>query len=165
MSDVVEELVRRNRAYAATFVPGEQPRIPARGLAVVACMDARLDVYAALGLEVGDAHVIRNAGAAVTDDVIRSLAVSQRLLNTRDVVLVGHTDCGMAAFSDDSLKDAIEAEAGVRPPFSFETFEDPEEAIRRGIRSVRSSPFLPHRDPVRGFVYDVATGLLREVTA
>ena len=159
-----DDLLANNRRFADSFDQGEAPGRPARGVAVVACMDARLDPAAALGLQPGDAHVIRNAGGSVTDDAIRSLLVSQRLLGTREVVLIHHTGCGMTSFSETALKDEIEAETGVRPAFALETFDDVEADVRASMARVRSSPFLPHRDAVRGFVYDVATGALREVT-
>ena len=126
-------------------------------------MDARLDVYQSLGLDPGDAHVIRNAGGVVTDDAVRSLVISQRLLGTREIMLVHHTDCGMQTFSDDELKDAVEADTGRRPPFSFEPFDDLEQDVRDSIARLRASPFLPHRDCIRGFIYDCATGRLNEV--
>ena len=126
-------------------------------------MDARLDVYRVLGLEPGDAHVIRNAGGAVTDDAIRSLVISQRLLGTREIMLIHHTDCGMQTFTDDELKGAIEADTGLRPPFAFEAFGDLEQDVRQSIARIQASPFIPHRDRVRGFVYDCASGRLSEV--
>ncbi len=137
---------------------------PKLGLAVVACMDARLNVYGALGLKEGEAHVIRNAGGVVSDDAIRSLVISQRLLHTRAVLLIHHTDCGMTTFRDDDLKDAIEAETGLRPSFAFEAFGEPEQDVRQSISRIKTSPFIPVKDEVRGFVYDCATGLLHEVS-
>jgi carbonic anhydrase len=136
---------------------------PSRHVAVVACMDARLDVYRLLGLQVGEAHVVRNAGGVVTDDVIRSLAISQRLLGTTEIVLLHHTDCGMLTFADDDFRRQIEAETGIRPTWSAETFSDPEGDVRQSLARIAASPFLPHKESVRGFVVDVATGRLREV--
>ncbi len=140
------------------------PARPATGIAVVACMDARLDVYSALGLADGDAHVIRNAGGVVTDDVIRSLIISQRLLGTTEVMLIHHTDCGMMSFTDDEVKNQIEAETGRRPPFPLGAFPDLEASVRESIKLIQDSPYLPDRDTVRGFIYDVDTGHLHEVT-
>ncbi|MGD1033089.1 MAG: carbonic anhydrase [Candidatus Dormibacteria bacterium] len=164
---VIDEVVDGNAAFASGFEPAaaDLHAAPVRGLAVLACMDARLDVHALLGLRPGDAHVIRNAGGVVTDDAIRSLVISQRLLGTRAVVLVHHTDCGMLGFRDDELKDRIEEESGVRPPFAFGAFTDLEADLRQSMARITSSPFLPHRDQVRGFVYDVRTGRLTEVAA
>ncbi len=161
---VTDELLTANAAYAADFT-GPLPLPPARHLAVVACMDARLDVYRLLGLAEGEAHVIRNAGGAVTDDVIRSLAISQRLLGTREIVLLHHTDCGMLTFTDDAFKADIEAETGIRPPWAAEAFGDLAADVRQSLARVRATPFVPHTDAVRGFVVDVATGRLTEVTA
>ncbi|HEU5003408.1 MAG TPA: carbonic anhydrase [Actinomycetota bacterium] len=159
----IDDLLRNNDAFARTFGAPGAPGRPARGLAVVACMDARLDVYRILGLQEGDAHVIRNAGGAVTEDAIRSLVISQRLLGTREIVLIHHTDCGMLGFRDDELKDAIAAETGIRPPFALESFVDLEADVRQSIARIRACPFLPHAD-ARGFIYDVGTGRLAEVT-
>ena len=161
---VTDELLPANAAYAADFT-GPLPLPPARHLAVVACMDARLDVYRLLGLAEGEAHVIRNAGGAVTDDVIRSLAISQRLLGTREIVLLHHTDCGMLTFTDDAFRADIEAETGIRPPWAAEAFGDLAADVRQSLARVRATPFVPHTDAVRGFVVDVATGRLTEVTA
>jgi carbonic anhydrase len=161
---VTDELLRNNAEFASSFSNGDLPMPPSRNLAVVACMDARLNVYALLGLREGEAHVIRNAGGVVSEDAIRSLAISQRLLGTREVVLVHHTDCGMLTFTDDQLKADIEAETGVRPHFALEAFSDLERDIRQSIARIKASPFVPHRDAVRGFVYDVRTGALQEVT-
>jgi carbonic anhydrase len=158
-----DELLRNNEEYARAFDKGDLPVPPSRRVAVVACMDARLDVYRMLGLEEGEAHVIRNAGGVVTDDVIRSLTISQRLLGTREVVLIHHTDCGMVTFTDDALKAQIQQETGIRPSFSFEAFPDLEEDVRQSVRRIQASPFVPHKDNVRGFVYEVETGRLREV--
>lgn len=160
---VTDELLRNNERYAGSFQKGGLPLPPAKGVAVVACMDARLDLHELLGLDEGDAHVIRNAGGAVTEDAIRSLVISQRLLGTREIILIHHTDCGMLTFTDESLKRDILAQTGMRPPFALEPFSDLDEDVRQSIARIRSSPFVPHRDDVRGFVYDVRTGRLREV--
>ena len=160
---VTEELLKNNDAYARTFTKGSLPLPPGKRIAVVACMDARLDTHRLLGLEEGDAHLIRNAGGAVTDDVIRSLTISQRLLGTREIVLIHHTDCGMLTFKDDELKSAILADTGIRPPFALEAFPDIAGDVRQSIARIKSSPFVPHKDAVRGFIYDVRTGRLSEV--
>jgi len=160
---VTDELVANNQRYAETF-DGPLPLPPARGVAVVACMDARINVYAILGLAEGEAHVIRNAGGAVTDDVIRSLAISQRLLGTREIVLIHHTECGMLTFTDDEFKAAIQEDTGIRPPWAAEAFGDLDTDVRQSIARIKASPFVPHRDAVRGFVFDVATGKLGEVS-
>jgi carbonic anhydrase len=162
---VTDELLQRNDAYARSFDHGDLPLPPATRVAVVACMDARLHPYGLLGLREGDAHVIRNAGGVVSDDVIRSLLLSQRLLGTREIVLIHHTDCGMLTFRDDDVKGAIEAETGLRPPFALEAFGDLDQDVRQSIARIKASPFIPHKDSVRGFVYDVTNGKLREVTA
>jgi carbonic anhydrase len=159
-----DELLRNNAEFASAFTDGDLPMPPSRNLAVVACMDARLNVYALLGLGPGEAHVIRNAGGVVSEDVIRSLAISQRLLGTREVILVHHTDCGMLTFTDDQVKADIEAETGVRPPFALEAFSDLERDVRQSIARIKASPFVPSKDSVRGFVYDVRSGRLQEVT-
>ena len=151
--------MRESRAVSAHDLSGT----PAKKLAVVACMDARLDPSSILGLELGDAHVIRNAGGVVTDDEIRSLAISQRLLGTEDVVLIHHTDCGMLKFDGEEFTRALREETGVEPSWSAETFEDLEEDVRESIQRIKSSPFIPHKDSIRGFVYDVHTGRLEEV--
>ena len=161
---VTDEMLENNAAYAGSFDKGDLPLPPARGVAVVACMDARLDVHKILGLEEGDAHVIRNAGGVITDDEIRSLTISQRLLGTREIVLIHHTDCGMLTFSDDDLKAQIHEEVGLKPHFSMESFSDLEEDLRQSMARVNASPFVPHKESVRGFVYEVETGRLREVT-
>ena len=158
-----DELLANNDAYAAVF-GGLLPLPPARQLAVVACMDARLNVYGLLGLQEGEAHVIRNAGGAVTDDTIRSLAISQRLLGTREIILIHHTECGMLTFTDDGFKAAIEEETGIRPPWAAEAFSDLDEDVRQSINRIKASPFIPVKDSVRGFVFDVSTGKLREVS-
>lgn len=162
---VTDDLVGRAAQYARGFDKGDLPMPPGRKVAVVACMDARVNPYGLFGLVEGDAHVIRNAGGAVTEDVIRSLAISQRLLGTEEVVLVHHSDCGMLTFSDDEFRKAIEAETGIRPTWSAEAFSDPGQDVRQSIARVRSSPFLPKGTSVRGFIYDVDDGSLREVTA
>ena len=159
---VTDELLRNNEAYAQSFKKGDLPLPPARGVAVVACMDARLDVHKILGLEEGDAHVIRNAGGVITDDEIRSLAISQRLLGTREIILIHHTDCGMLTFSDDELKQQIQEDVGIKPHFSMESFSDLEEDVRQSIARIQASPFVSHKESVRGFVYEVETGRLRE---
>ena len=158
-----DELLKNNEQYAAGFDKGGLPLPPGRHVAVVACMDARLNLYGILGLGEGDAHVIRNAGGVVTDDVIRSLTISQRLLGTREVILVHHTECGMLTFKDDDVKAQIQADVGIRPPFALEAFPDLDEDVRQSIARIKASPFIPHKEAVRGFVYDVKTGRLREV--
>ena len=155
--------VERNAGYTQGFDKGHLQAPPARRAAVVACMDARMDTARLLGLEEGDAHVIRNAGGVVTDDVLRSLLISQRLLGTTEVMLVQHTGCGMLTFRDDEVKDAVEAETGLRPPFALEAFADLEDNVRQSIRRIEACPFLPVKDSIRGFVYEVETGRLREV--
>lgn len=159
---VTDELLANNKRYAETF-SGPLPLPPSRGIAVVACMDARLDVYRALGLSEGEAHVIRNAGGVVTDDVVRSLTISQRLLGTREVVLVHHTDCGMLTFADDDFRQQIQAETGIEPAWAAEAFDNLEADVRQCLARIRTSPFIPYTDAVRGFVFDVATGRLTEV--
>src|ERR1044071_3546070 len=151
---VTDELVRNNDSYAGSFKKGDLPLPPAKKLAVVACMDARLDVHKILGLQEGDAHVIRNAGGAVTDDTIRSLAISQRLLGTKEIILIHHTDCGMLTFSDEELKGTIEKETGIRPAFALEAFSDLDDDVRQSIARIKASPFVPNKENVRGFVYD-----------
>ncbi len=160
---VTDDLLRNNEEYARSFDKGDLPLPPARGVAVVACMDARLDVHKILGLEEGDAHVIRNAGGVITDDEIRSLMISQRLLGTREIILIHHTNCGMLTFTDEELKQQIQEEAGIKPHFAIETFSDLEEDVRQSIARIKASPFIPYKDSVRGFVYEVETGRLREV--
>ncbi|MBP2338502.1 carbonic anhydrase [Saccharothrix coeruleofusca] len=159
---VTDELLANNAAYAARF-SGPLPLPPSKHVAVVACMDARLDVYRALGLNEGEAHVIRNAGGVVTEDEIRSLAISQRLLGTREIILIHHTDCGMLTFTDDEFKRSIQDEVGVKPPWAAEAFSDVEEDVRQSVARILNSPFVPVKDSVRGFVFDVATGKLNEV--
>lgn len=160
---MTDELVDRNKEYAARFHAGGRATEPALRVAVVACMDSRLDVFAALGLRVGDAHVIRNAGGVVTDDVIRSLVLSQRLLGTREVVLVHHTRCGLASATDDELREMLREATGSEPEFAFETFTDVDDSVRRSIRRLHASPFLAEKGGIRGFVFDVDSGALREV--
>jgi carbonic anhydrase len=159
-----DQLLQQNQAYANGFTKGHLSHRPARPVAIVTCMDCRLDVHRALGLEEGEVHVIRNAGGVVTEDVIRSLLISQRLLGTREVLVIHHTNCGMLTFSDDGLKRQIEADTGLRPPFALEAFPDLDGDVRQSMARIEASPFVPHRDQVRGFVYDVGTGRLREVT-
>jgi len=161
---VTDELLTDNRAYAQGFSESGLPMPPSRKVAVVACMDARLDVYRLLGLKLGEAHVIRNAGGVVTDDVVRSLVISQHLLGTEEIVLIHHTDCGMLTFKDDPVKQEIEANTGLRPPFALESFPDPEEDVRQSLARIGASPYIPKKDVVRGFVYDVNSGRLNEVT-
>jgi carbonic anhydrase len=159
---VTDDLLANNAEYAASF-SGPLPMPPARGVAVLACMDARLDVYRLLGLHEGEAHVIRNAGGVVTDDAIRSLTISQRLLGTTEIVLVHHTDCGMLTFTDDAFKADIHSDTGIKPHWSAEAFSDLETDVRQSIARIKASPFVPNKDSVRGFVFDVATGKLTEV--
>jgi carbonic anhydrase len=161
---VTDELLRNNEAYVASFQHGDLPLPPGKKLAVVACMDARLDVHAILGLAPGDAHVIRNAGGVVTDDEIRSLAISQRLLGTEEIILIHHTDCGMLTFTDDEFKRSIQDETGVKPEWAAESFPDLDEDVRQSIARIAASPFVPRKDAIRGFVYEVESGRLREVT-
>lgn len=161
---VTEDYLAKNAQYASTF-QGPLPMPPAKHVAVVACMDARLDVYRALGLNEGEAHVIRNAGGVVTDDVIRSLAISQRLLGTREIILIHHTDCGMLTFTDDDFKRTIQEETGVKPPWAAEAFPDVAEDVRQSLRRIENSPFVTKHESARGFVFDVATGKLQEITA
>ncbi len=159
-----DELLANNEAYAEGFDKGDLPLPPARKMAIVTCMDARLSPYVMLGLNEGDAHVIRNAGGVVTDDEIRSLAISQRLLGTEEIMLIHHTDCGMLTFTDDDFKAQIQEDTGIKPPWAAESFPDLDENVRQSIARVKASPFIPHKDNVRGFVYEVETGKLREVT-
>ena len=162
---VIDQLLENNSRYADGFDKGDLPLPPACNLAVVACMDARLDVHKILGISEGDAHVIRNAGGVVSDDAIRSLVISQRLLGTTAIVLIHHTDCGMLTFRDDDVKDAIEADTGLRPSFSMEAFGNLEQDVRQSISRIQANPFIPNKDQVRGFVYDCATGRLNEVSS
>jgi carbonic anhydrase len=160
---LTDELLENAQRFADGFDQGELPMPPAKHVAVVACMDARLNPQATLGLGLGDAHVIRNAGGVVTDDVIRSLAISQRLLGTTEIVLVHHTDCGMLTFRDDEVKNQIAADTGIRPPFALEAFADVDDDVRQSIARIQASPFVSHKT-VRGFVYEVEKGTLREVS-
>jgi len=157
-----DEYLRNNAAYAEAFT-GPLPLPPAKGTAVVACMDARLNVCAVLGLHEGESHVIRNAGGVVTDDEIRSLAISQRLLGTTEIILIHHTDCGMLTFTDDAFKRSIQEETGIKPAWAAEAFSNLEEDVRQSKARILASPFIPHKESVRGFVFDVATGKLIEV--
>src|SRR5580704_14667676 len=159
-----DSLLKNNEAYADSFKKGHLPIPPSRKIAVLACMDARLDVHKILGLEEGEAHVIRNAGGVATEDAIRSLVISQRLLGTEEIILIHHTDCGMLTFKDDDLKKKIETETGIRPQFSFEAFPSLEGDVIEQIARIKTSPFVPRKDKIRGFVYDVKTGRLREVS-
>jgi len=160
---VIDDFLANNEAYAGDFSKGSLPMPPEKQIAVVVCMDARLETGVLLGLFEGDAHVIRNAGGVVTDDVIRSLTISQRLLGTREVMLIHHTDCGMLTFTDADLNQQILDETGIKPPFALEAFSDVEADVRQSVARVKASPFVPHTDQVRGFVYDVASGKLSEV--
>lgn len=161
--DGIDELVANNEAFAASLPDMHLDVRPTRRLAIVTCMDSRLDVFAALGLKDGEAHILRNAGGVITDDVIRSLAVSQRRLGTRAVLLIHHTDCGMQTLTDDGFRAELQEATGVAPPFAIESFTDVDADVRQSILRVRRSDFLPHRDIVRGFVYDVDTHALREI--
>ncbi|MEV0360512.1 carbonic anhydrase [Nocardia sp. NPDC050697] len=159
---VTDQLLENNAAYAATFT-GPLPLPPAKGVAVLACMDARINVYGVLGLNEGEAHVIRNAGGVVTADEIRSLAISQRLLGTREIILIHHTDCGMLTFTDDDFKKSIQDEVGIKPEWAAEAFGDLDADVRQSIARIKASPYVPHKDSIRGFVFDVASGKLNEV--
>ena len=161
---VTDELLRNAEQYADDFDKGDLPLPPAKKVAVVACMDARLDPQKVLGLGEGDAHVIRNAGGVVTDDEIRSLAISQRLLGTQEILLIHHTDCGMLTFTDDEFKRTVQDDTGIKPEWAAESFKDLDEDVRQSIARIQASPFIPRKDSVRGFVYDVTTGRLREVS-
>jgi carbonic anhydrase len=161
---VTDTLVENSRRYEEGFDKGDLPLPPGKKVAVLACMDARLNPYGLLGLEEGDAHVIRNAGGVVDDDAIRSLSISQNLLGTEEIVLVHHTDCGMLTFTDEEFAEKLEGETGERPSWSAHAFTSPEEDVRAGIEKIRSSPFIPRTGSVRGFVYDVGTGALNEVS-
>jgi carbonic anhydrase len=158
-----DDLLERNGAYASTHASRGLPSAPARKVAIVACMDARLNLYRVLGLDEGDAHVIRNAGGVVTDDAIRSLAVSQRLLGTKEIILIHHTDCGMLTFTDDQFKATIEEDTGIKPQWSVEAFSDLDHDVRQSMARIKTSPFIPHKESVRGFVYELESGRLREV--
>jgi carbonic anhydrase len=159
---VTDELLENSRVYSAEFDKGDLPLPPGRRIAIVACMDARLNPYGLLGLREGDAHVIRNAGGVVTDDEIRSLAISQRLLGTQEIVLIHHTDCGMLTFTDDDFRRSVELETGIKPEWAAESFLDVDEDVRQSVARIKASPFIPHKN-VRGFVYQVEDGRLREV--
>jgi len=160
---VTDQLLTNNISYSENFDKGDLPLPPAKKVVVLACMDARLSPYAALGLEEGDAHVIRNAGGVVTDDEIRSLAISQHLLGTEEIILIHHTDCGMLTFTDDDFRTRLQEETGVKPSWAAESFADLDEDVRQSIARIKTSPFVPRTEAVRGFVYDVETGQLREV--
>ncbi|HEY6761410.1 MAG TPA: carbonic anhydrase [Baekduia sp.] len=160
---VTDELLRNAEDYASRFTKGGLPLPPAKKVAVVACMDARLDPQALLGLDTGDAHVIRNAGGVITDDEIRSLSISQRLLGTEEIILIHHTDCGMLTFADDAFRRQVQDDTGIKPEWAAEAFPDLDEDVRQSIARIHASPFIPRKDSVRGFVYDVETGALREV--
>lgn len=162
---VTDELLANAERYATDFDKGELPLTPAKGVAIVACMDARLNPYGVLGLREGDAHVIRNAGGVVTDDQIRSLAISQRLLGTTEIILIHHTGCGMLTFSDEDFRQQLADDTGIKPPWATEAFGDLEMDVRQSLARIAASPFIPHKDSVRGFVYEVETGRLREVRA
>jgi carbonic anhydrase len=161
---ITDELLENSKAYAQSFDKGSLPMPPGKKVAVVACMDARLNPYGLLGLQEGDAHVIRNAGGVITDDEIRSLAISQRLLGTEEIILIHHTDCGMLTFTDDEFKRSIQDDVGIKPEWAAESFGDLDEDVRQSIARINASPFIPHKGSVRGFVYEVETGRLREVT-
>ncbi len=160
---VTDQLLENANRYAEGFDRGDLPLPPAKRVAVVACMDARLNPYGILGLEEGDAHVIRNAGGVITDDEIRSLAISQRLLGTEEIILIHHTDCGMLTFTDDDFKRQVQQETGIKPEWAAEAFDDLEADVRQSIARIKASPFIPRKDSVRGFVYDVHSGGLTEV--
>ncbi len=159
-----DELVKNAEAYAESFDKGDLPLPPAKKVAVLACMDARVNPYGILGLQEGDAHVIRNAGGVVTDDEIRSLAISQRLLGTEEIILIHHTDCGMLTFTDDDFRRQIQEDTGVKPEWAAETFPDLDEDVRQSKARIEASPFIPNKGSIRGFVYEVETGRLREVS-
>ncbi len=159
----IDDLLSNNADYADGFGKAELPVPPSKGLAIVACMDARLETGAMLGLKEGEAHVIRNAGGVITEDAIRSLVISQRLLGTREIMLIHHTDCGMLSFKGSDVKSAIKADTGLRPPFDMEDFDDLEDDVQESIARIQASPFIPHKDAIRGFVYECETGRLREV--
>jgi carbonic anhydrase len=159
-----DELLENAEKHAKAFDKGDLPMPPARKVAIVACMDARVNPYPILGLELGDAHVIRNAGGVVTDDEIRSLAISQRLLGTEEVILMHHTDCGMLTFNDEDFRRQIQEDTGIKPAWSPEAFDDLEADVRQSIERIKSSPFIPNKESIRGFIYEVETGRLREVT-
>src|ERR687891_156574 len=159
-----DDLLRNAESYATGFDKGDRPVPPEKKVVVIACMDARLNTYGLLGLQEGDAHVIRNAGGVVTDDAIRSLSISQRLLGTEEIILIHHTDCGMLTFTDDEFKRQIQDETGIKPEWAAEAFNDLDEDVRQSIARIKASPFIPRKGSIRGFVYEVETGRLREVT-
>jgi carbonic anhydrase len=161
---VIDELIGNASSYGDSFEKGDLPLPPAKRVAIVACMDARLNPYGLLGLREGDAHVIRNAGGVITDDEVRSLSISQRLLGTEEIMLIHHTDCGMLTFSDDDFRRQVQADTGIKPEWAAEAFNDLEEDIRQSIARIKASPFIPNKDHVRGFIYEVETGQLREVS-
>jgi carbonic anhydrase len=161
---VTDDLLQNARKYAATFDKGDLTMPPARHVAIVACMDARLNPYGLLGLSEGDVHVIRNAGGVVSEDAIRSLVISQRLLGTREIVLIHHTDCGMLTFTDDGFKAQIETDTGIRPAWAAEAFGDPADDVKQSLARIAANPFIPHKDQVRGFVYSVTDGSLSEIS-
>ena len=161
---IIDELVQNASAYSDSFENGDLPLPPAKRVAIVACMDARLNPYGLLGLHEGDAHVIRNAGGVITDDEIRSLAISQRLLGTQEIMLIHHTDCGMLTFGDDEFRRQVQDDTGIKPEWPAEAFADLEEDVRQSIARIKASPFIPKKEDVRGFVYEVETGRLREVS-
>ena len=158
-----DDLLANNRRYASERFAGMRPLRPARSMAIVACMDSRMDLFEMLGLASGDAHVLRNAGGVITDDVIRSIVLSQRAMGTRTIVLIHHTDCGLSKISEDELRQQLEAETGFRPTWAFDAFQDPFEDVRQSIRRLRANPFVAHTEDIRGFVYEVETGRLHEV--
>jgi carbonic anhydrase len=160
----IDELVGNANSYRESFDRGDLPLPPAKKVAIVACMDARLNPYGLLGLHEGDAHVIRNAGGVITDDEIRSLSISQRLLGTQEIMLIHHTDCGMLTFGDDDFRRQVQADTGIKPEWAAESFSDLEEDVRQSIARIKASPFVPNKEHVRGFVYEVETGQLREVS-
>ena len=160
-----DDMLRNAEQYAAAFSKGSTPMPPGKATAVVACMDARINPYGLLGLQEGDAHIIRNAGGVITEDVIRSLTISQRLLGTHEIILIHHTDCGMLTFKDDDVKALIETETGLRPSFALEAFPDAVRDVVQSIARIKANPFIPNKDEIRGFVYDVKSGRLEEVAA
>lgn len=161
----IEDLLVRSKIHAANFDKGHLDTPPLKKLVIVTCMDARINLYSLFGLEEGDAHVLRNAGGVVTDDTIRSLAISQRMLGTEEIVLIHHTECGLRTITDDGFKDAIEQETGTRPPWAVEAFDDTAESVRRSISRIKTSPFIPHKENMNGFIYDVHTGELEKISA
>lgn len=161
---VTDQLLQNAERYAQGFDKGDLPMPPGKQVAVVACMDARLNPYGVLGLSEGDAHVIRNAGGVVTDDAIRSLTISQRLLGTQEIILIHHTDCGMLTFTDDDVKAQIQADTGIKPQFALEAFGDLDQDVRQSMARIKASPFIPNKTSIRGFIYEVEKGTLREVT-